>query len=157
MSAFALLPLCGGKAHAIVDPEDYASLARYKWDINSQGYAQRRARNAGARKTVFVHREVVGAKPGEIVDHVNRNPLDCRKANLRIATPTQNNMNQRAPRRKKHGVRFKGVYKNRKGKTYSAKLCGKHVGNFPTEVEAAQAYNKAALAAFGEFAYLNPV
>lgn len=153
--SYCLLPLSGGKAFAIVDQEDYAALSDYKWDLTPAGYAARRSRVGCYRETIYVHRCVMGARAGEIVDHIDRDPLRCVKSNLRIVTPAQSNMNQGANASKKHGVRHKGVYKNRKGATYSAKLRGKHIGNFRTEEEAARAYDAAALAVFGEYACLN--
>jgi hypothetical protein len=90
-----------------------------------------------------------GNFPSGDIDHINRNPLDNRKANLRIATPSQNNANQDTSRK------YKGAYKNAKGTTWSAKLCGKHLGNFSTELDAAKAYDAAAIQKYGEFAKLN--
>lgn len=155
MSALCTIPLTGG-GFAIVDEADYADLSRYKWS-NSNGYASRRARYRGSRKTVLMHRVVIGAEPGTVVDHINRNPLDNRRANLRIVSCSESNMNQRAASHRRHGIRFKGVYKNRSGSTYSAKLRGQHIGNFRTERAAAEAYNAAALAMFGDLVFLNAV
>ncbi|MBP8282653.1 MAG: HNH endonuclease [Chromatiaceae bacterium] len=150
------LPLSGGIAFVLVDPDTHEWASRHTWHM-ANGYPRRSKRINGKVKNFYLHREIIGAAPGQMVDHVNRNPIDCRKANLRLVTPTQNNMNQSANKHKRHGVFFKGVYKNRKGSTYSVKLCGKHLGNFKTEIEAAKAYNLAAKSAFGDYAHLNPV
>ena len=44
---------------------------------------------------VYLHRILIGAKKGEIVDHINRNKLDNRIENLRIVTQSQNNLNRK--------------------------------------------------------------
>ena len=137
-----------GDQYAIIDADDSAAVSAYRWEYRN-GYAMRRARKNGTRQTVSMHRLIAGAESGQLIDHINRNPLDNRKANLRIATPSQNNANQDTSRK------YKGAYKNAKGTTWSAKLCGKHLGNFSTELDAAKAYDAAAIQKYGEFAKLN--
>ena len=99
------------------------------------------------------HRYVIGAPKGLDVDHINGNPLDNRRCNLRLATRSQNMANTV----KKD---YKGVYVVASGK-YKAVITinynQKHLGIFDTAEQAALAYNEAAKYYHGEFAKLNKV
>jgi hypothetical protein len=103
----------------------------------------------------LLHRWLLWATGNQVVDHRNRNILDCRLRNLRLATPQQNNAN-----RKPWGkVRYKGVSFNKEKRKYEVgiKVDGKkmHIGIFSDVKKAALAYDAAALAVWGEFAFLN--
>lgn len=110
----------------------------------------------------YLHRWIIGAKKGEIVDHINGNPLDNRKCNLRIATAGQNAWNS-VGHKDKLFSKYKGVsffrykqYKRSKPWTAIIMFKGKSYKKyFRTEIEAAEQYNKWALELFGEFAVLN--
>lgn len=91
---------------------------------------------------------------GFLVDHKNRNSLDNRKSNFRIATRSQNQYNS-GPRR---GKKYKGVGFRRKSCNWIAKLMANGVNyceTHPTEILAAHAYDDLAIKHHGEFAYLN--
>ena len=138
---------------AKIDPDDVGLVSYCSWYMDDQGFA----RNSHNQR---MHRVILGLLPGKPdVDHHNHDRLDNRRSNLRVATRSQNNANQR----KRTGTvsRFKGVWWIADRKKWGAQICvnGKHhrIGRFATEEEAAQAYNRAALAAWGEFALLNEV
>jgi hypothetical protein len=92
-----------------------------------------------------------------VVDHINRDSLDNRRANLRLATRSQNNMNRSG--RKGASSKYKGVswYKSRKRWRAMIKVEGKRksLGYFESEAEAAKVYDEAARKYQGEFAYQN--
>lgn len=136
---------------AIVDDEDYEKFSKWKWSFSNVGYAQRTG-------GVYLHRLIAGAKPGEFVDHINRDKLDNRRSNLRICNKQQNQHNQ-GPR--KGSSSYKGVSIRKDTGKYTA--CIHHnykkinLGSFVTEEEAALAYNEAARKYHGEFAFCNEV
>lgn len=151
------IPLTRGMV-ALVDDED-APLARMKWaalKTNTRGlfYAVRNLRSGG----LYLHRVVLGiTDPRVRVDHRNGDGLDCRRANLRVATPTQNARNARAHRDCRSG--FKGVsYHPATGKwvarIFRNGVC-RSLGLHATPEAAARAYDAAARQADGEFARPN--
>ncbi|GAB4240843.1 MAG: hypothetical protein Kow0032_28700 [Methyloligellaceae bacterium] len=75
---------------------------RCRWHRGGSGrtYAMRKA----SGRTVYLHRLIMNAEPGDMVDHVNGDPLDCRRSNLRIVTASQNAAN-RAHTRARSGFR----------------------------------------------------
>jgi hypothetical protein len=99
----------------------------------------------------------MNAPKGMIVDHINRNGLDNRKANLRLATISENCRNRGI--RKGASSKFKGVHwcNTRKKWLVGIKLNGhrKHLGSFDNEIKAAKAYDEAAKKYHGQFATLN--
>lgn len=79
---------------AIVDDEDFEILTTRKWQINKGGYCYRflwkDRKYAGC---VYMHRFLMGF-PELKVDHINRNKLDNRRSNLRIADDSLNAFNK---------------------------------------------------------------
>lgn len=147
-----LIPLTKG-LHAIVDDEDYEWLAQWAWyALNGHNvYAARCAQ----RKAILMHRVLLQAPNDMLVDHINGNPLDNRRANLRLCTHAENMRNSAS---RTGASQFKGVWKSR-GKVWRAciKLHGKsiHLGSFTTEEAAALAYDEAAIRLHGQFAKTN--
>ena len=148
---------------AIVDEEDYARVSERKWCCFRYGdYFRAVSRNIENKKNDYLHRFILNLSryDKQIVDHINLNPLDNRKINLRITDQAGNQRNQRK-RNIKTTSKYKGVYKcNRTGKFCSEiKFNYKKIwiGRFETEEEAAKAYNKKAKEIHGEFAHLNKV
>lgn len=127
--------------------------------VTGNGYRFVLLCNNGIKKKHSIHRLVgkafLGIKDCEMLDHINRNPLDNRLENIRVCTLSQNGANRRPNKGKKYkGVRF---MKNEKRWTARIVKDGKHrwLGYFDSEVEAAKGYDKAAIELFGEFAKLN--
>jgi hypothetical protein len=147
----------------LFDDEDVMLLFNFRWHL-----AKRNARTyyAAARinttKCIYMHQLILKVDPGMVVDHINGNGLDNRRRNLRQATIALNLRNQPP----QGGRKFKGTYYARRGNTplrkpWAARLNkasgNLHLGYFETEIEAAKAYNQAALEHFGEYAWLNPI
>lgn len=149
---------------ALVDDEDFERLSAFQWNPfifrNGKCYASRAVprvdREPGTPRTVYLHRVIMGAKAGQIVDHVDRNSLDCRRANLRFADGSQNAANAVKPRRRPG---FRGVQLNHKTGKYVARVRWHNeytrLGYFVTAEEAARAYDKKARELQGDFAVLN--
>ncbi len=145
------IPL-GDGLYAYVDAADYDWLSQWTWS-SVNGYAARNEKG----KLVYMHRQIVQAPPGKMVDHANHNKLDNTRANLR---PCLHHENQRNQRKKRGSLsRYKGVgYSKDRRKWYAQiKMMGKDIwlGYHATEIEAARAYDRKAVELFGEFANLN--
>jgi len=98
---------------------------------------------------------------GYLVDHRNRDKLDNRRSNLRLASRTQNEANK-AKRKGKTSSQYKGVtFSKGLKKPWRAVITADKknysLGYYHTEAEAAREYNEKAKELFGEFAYLNDV
>lgn len=150
----------GNGLFAICDAADFEKVKGAWWHLVGKDrktqYAQ--TRFTGSRKLVSMHRLILDAQDGAVVDHINGNGLDNRRTNLRICTVQQNTMNMMP--KGTGSSRFKGVSLMPSGKWRSyIRADGKrrHVGYFNNEVDAAKAYNDAAIEYFGEFARLNDV
>lgn len=87
----------------------------YEWYIGSHGYYQRTIRNG---KKVLLHRVIIGARNGQLVDHINQNKLDNRLSNLRIANKSINAFNSKIRTDNTTGIR--GVSFNKEKRKYEA-------------------------------------
>jgi hypothetical protein len=79
------------KATSLIDKEDREIVGRYKWCLSGAGYASRSKGNG--ENSTKLHRFLMRPPKGMVVDHINRDRLDNRKANLRIVTPQENAAN----------------------------------------------------------------
>lgn len=151
------IPLSRGYI-AVIDDRD-SRLAKFKWTATiraSRVYAVRRMIIGGKAKVVYLHRQIL--LEAKEIDHIDGDGLNNRRSNLRSATHQQNCGNR--PRTKKNKVGFKGVFRssNRRDRWVAQiQLNGRsqHLGVFASPKQAALAYDRAALEAFGKFAHLN--
>jgi hypothetical protein len=145
-------------AVALVDDSDFEAVGKYKWTLSGSGYACREYSDNGIMKRVYLHRTLLSCPDSHEVDHINGNPLDNRRCNLRLATHQENQCNQ-YKQKSDTSSRYKGVYFDRFNQKWRAqntyKGTTRTLGRFSTEQEAALAYNKAAKHYFGEYAKLN--
>ena len=156
-----VIPLTRGLV-TVVDALD-APLAAHKWCAHrgSHGsvYAVRQANPLFLR----MHRVILNAPRGMLVDHINGDTLDNRRANLRITDHAGNARNTRSSKNQKRGG-FKGVGWSKSRGVWIARIglartsAGsqtQYLGGFADALDAARAYNVAALHHFGEHAALN--
>lgn len=150
---------------AEIDDEDFDLVSMFKWrskiksrtDGTLRIYAYRRGpRIGGKRKTIFLHRFIMNAQDGTSIDHIDGNPLNNSRMNLRFCTNSENQRNRIA---QLGSSKFKGVNWNSRDSRWVSQIRidgkRKHLGYFVNEQEAANAYDCAARKYFGEFARPN--
>lgn len=143
-----------GKYVAIVSDED-KDLAELNWAFIC-GYA---GRGQNGKSRMMLHRVIIerlnpdGIFENQQVDHINRNKLDNRRENLRIATHSQNHANTGI--RKDNSSGYKGVHWNKQSQKWVAQIKinkkTKRIGAYDTPEEAYKAYCAKAKELFGEF------
>jgi hypothetical protein len=124
--------------YTTIDAADVAWAQQWRWNLSPKGYVTR----GGKDGTTYLHRELLGLVRGDGVfgDHINRDPLDNRRGNLRDATPSESPQN----------VPGRPGTSTHRGVSWHARICvwaaylnvgGKrhHLGYFPFEEEAAEA------------------
>jgi sugar (pentulose or hexulose) kinase len=144
------IPVRGSDRPALVDEDDYPLLARHTWFFGNQGYPTSNVPRPGC----LMHRFIMpgsNRNGGLSIDHVNRDKLDNRKANLRLVRFAINVFN--VGKRPHSKQPYKGVRRTAVG-TWAARIGfqGKthHLGCFRTPEEAAAAYEAAAHQFYGE-------
>jgi len=155
-----IINLTKGKI-TLVDDEDYESIMNegswYTVQYDRYFYAQRNTGKRPNRKLLYLHNFIMQPPPGFLVDHINHDGLDNQKHNLRIVTPSQNQMNRRIHSNNKSG--YKGIYQNKNTHKWSAEIQvdGKRISKygFIYPEDAARAYDELAREYHGEFAVLN--
>jgi len=139
-------------AFALVDRADYEMISKFTWFLHHDGYA---ITKIGAA-SVTMHRMLFGHSTHKApIDHVDRNRLNNRRANLRQVTGGQNRVNSKINENNTSG--FRGVHQ------LDGKWCARigygltrlYLGIYATPEAAAQAYDDAARSLFGEAAQLN--
>lgn len=150
----------------LVDDEDYEYLNHFTWHVNKGGYVKTNTIINGVWKIVSMHRIILNLTDVAIyTDHINHDKLDNRRCNLRRCNHSGNMKNITPRGRSKYlGVCYKKSTQKRKTRTVTYEYItatiyingkNKSLGFFPTEEEAAKAYDNAARVIHGEFANLN--
>jgi hypothetical protein len=148
------IPLSQGK-FALVDEGDYDRLSKHTWSAvkrkgQSSYYAEYRSTDG---HTVAMHREVLGLTvyDGKRTDHKNRNGLDNRRSNLRVASPSINTHNGNL--RKNNSSGFRGVYWHKIHKKWGVKVGhnGKQIycGEYASILDAIDARNAMEIKCYG--------
>lgn len=156
------IPLNQGK-FALIDDEDFERVNQYKWHLFKCGtglkeYVATNKYVNGIRKVIKLHRFILRAKKKQIMDHINGNGLDNRKANLRFCTQQQNAYNRKLNKNNTSG--YKGISFKKdirlKYKQWIAYINvekkRKYLGYFRTKEEAMKVRIEAEKQYYGEFA-----
>lgn len=135
---------------ALVDPEDYENVIKYRWCLNNYGYVVKTTRETSS----LIHRFILG-NPGEglVIDHKDGNPLNNKRNNLRIVTYSENNQNRTKVINEGTISEYIGVY--RTNNKWSAKYADKYLGNFDNKIDAAKRYDTYVLLSLGQEARTN--
>jgi len=137
------------------DDDDLELVRSYKWHIQ-KGYVATEvgSRKLNQRRVLQLHRLIMGADQGQLIDHRDRNGLNNRRENLRFSDRSQNGMNRTRQANNTSG--FKGVALHKPTGKYRAYITvnklTRHLGLFPTPEEAYEVYLLAARELHGEFA-----
>lgn len=159
MSAVVFIPLTQSKV-AVVDFEDYEGVRPYKWHavkMEHRWYAMHRFGKHGY--CMPMHRFILGAPDGKMVDHEDGDGLNNTRKNIRLCSRAQNGQAKRLKSPGRATSQYRGVSWMKRDGVWIAQLGigGKNIylGRFENEREAARAYDAAALKFFGAFAQPN--
>lgn len=136
----------------MIDDEDYPYLSQFRWKLQNGNRPFRKEKKTC--KSIYLYREIMKCPAGLVIDHIDHDPMNNQKSNLRICTKGENNMNRlsSSPR---------GVGWHKKNKKWQARIGTKgkqlFLGMFDTQKEAAIAYNIASLKYYGDTIYLNEI
>ncbi len=137
------IKLTQGK-YALIDDKDYKNISQYTW-WSMKGAYTFYARTEVKRKCLLMHRIIMNAKKGQIVDHRDGDGLDNRRKNLRIVTCQQNLWNWR--NKHKGASKYKGVHWVKNCKKWRAQITHNskviYLGMSTNEKDMARAYDKA--------------
>ena len=158
------IPLTKGE-FTIIDDADFDLVSKWKWflvsskiDRSALKYAGRNEHNGGKKSTILLHRVLTGVKPGLVVDHIDGDGLNNQRGNLRICTHQQNISNSK---KRKNGVSsgYIGVHHHSQNPCFVSQIRSGpktiHLGCFKNAIDAAKAYDSAALRLRGKYARLN--
>jgi hypothetical protein len=149
-------------AIGVVDSID-SDLLSVTWHCHYRGYVMYTRRVNQKTINTLIHRLIMARvmdrelTKDEVIDHIDNNPLNNTRANLRLATRTQNNRNRGPAKKSKSG--YKGVCWDKSCSKWITQIVVdrkvKHLGRYDDPKEGARAYNAAAIKYHGEFAWLN--
>ncbi len=151
------VPLANSERYAVIDAADWELVSHYKWRLMDNGTSQYAGTGSCTR---LMHRIILGAKKGQLVDHKDGDGLNNQRHNIRIATSLGNALNRKIPNRNNRtgliGVRLDPRYPGR----WAVRVCDQgrlvHVGTFGSAEEAAAVRREAELLLYGEYAHKRP-
>jgi len=98
------------KSKTIIDLEDIRKVKGLKWFANSKSYPMTTIKKNNKRVHYTLHSIILGNKKDCIIDHIDRNPLNNKKSNLRFADVSLNRLNCKAHKNNKLGVKNIGIH-----------------------------------------------
>jgi len=146
------------KGSTLVSPSDYTHLNQFNWNINTRGYINGHING----KTVLMHRYICQVRKkcdieGKIIDHINNNPLDNTRGNLRCTNHYGNNINR--SKAKNMTSKFIGVYYNKEKQKWKSAITVNgekiFIGYYDKEIDAAKARDKVAAKSFKNKGQMN--
>lgn len=144
------------KGYYYLDYEDWVRFSDTHFIQDGNGYLINDTGKGATRKIWSLHREIMGNPEGLVVDHINGDILDNRKYNLRVCTTKENIRNSKP---QEGTSTYKGVSWDKDRNKWIAQIKvdrkGIHLGRFDSEIQAAEAYDNAAINYYGEYARLN--
>jgi hypothetical protein len=134
--------------YTLVDAEEYDFLSQFPCHTHFSESNKPYACAATAEyKRVRLHKIILNLKYRQTADHINGDTLDNRRSNLRICTSKQNRWNRKKNRNNTSG--YRGVYWHKRNKKWTTIICiegvNKRLGQYNTAIEAAIAYDDAAI------------
>lgn len=112
------------EAITLIDKDDCEKIKKYKWTLSIHGDDIRVIASSKELKRIYLHQFIIGrSNRKNVIDHINRNPLDNRKKNLRLVSCSINATNAKPRQESKTLIR--GVYKRkaRKGIAHASWIC----------------------------------
>jgi len=151
-----------GNKEVVIDSEDWNKINYFKWHVNYSPHIKNFycITNKKDKKHLKLHRLILDIVDSKIIiDHINHNTLDNQKKNLRICTPAENSKNMKMPKNNISG--YKGVSWHKASNKWQSHIRINNIeiylGLYNNKLQAAKAYNKAAIKYSGEFACLNKI
>lgn len=133
------------------DKVDYDKIKKYCWREDNNGYIVTQEND----KLILLHRMIMSASDGQVVDHINHNTADNRRGNLRKGTQMQNMMNAKMKSNNTSGTT--GVWLDKRtGKWIAEIKIDKrkiNLGHFLKKEDAIQTRKEAEENYFGEWSY----
>lgn len=128
------------------DLEDLPKVQRYTWVV-SKGYVR------NGNTNILLHQYIMDCPKNKIIDHIDGNPSNCVKSNMRICTKSQNNKNHRLSKNNTSG--YTGVHYNKRAEKYEAFIYHDskrvYLGCYSTLEEAVKVRKEAEEKYFGEY------
>lgn len=143
-----------GLSSFLFDLDDLPVIESRSWYADKDGYLTSSYYYLGVLRIVRFHRIVAHPKPGQRVDHRNKNRADNRKQNLRCCSPAENNRNRGLYSTNTSGIT--GVAFDKKREKWVATIMFNHkrifIGRYQWKEDAIAARLKTEAQLFGEFA-----
>lgn len=143
-------------AFAVIDNADYDKVKGYTWQLSKnqhRRYATSSVHTPMGKRKILMHHLILGVTNAVEIDHKDRDGLNNRRNNLRVATRAQNQANR--PQKQNTTSKYRGVTLDRGRWRVRISKKKKYLGSFDSEIQAAIAYDVAAKIKYGEFAQLN--